>query len=121
MDTKGQSGATRDQSISLNCAPWLNRRPFCFLGMDGNYRSRGGHGSYGGGGRGGGRGRSQIPKADRGVYDGKSKRPMIVRKAVDFQSDAITYVTVRTPTTLDLIELLFCKTVHQFELLCDLT
>lgn len=36
-----------------------------------------------------------IPKADRGVYDGKSKRPMIVRKAVDFQSNAITYVTVR--------------------------
>jgi hypothetical protein len=68
--------------------------------MDTSHRGRGGSGHGGGYGRGGGRGRTMIPKADRGVYDGKSKRPMIVRKAVDFQSDAITYVTVRLSTTI---------------------
>lgn len=45
-----------------------------------------------------------MPKADRGLYDGKSKRPMIVRKAVDFQSDAITYITVRTHSIFPFIK-----------------
>lgn len=64
--------------------------------MDHGHRSRGFSGPPGAHGRGGGRGRVMIPKADRGVYDGKSKRPMIVRKAVDFQSDSITYLSVRS-------------------------
>lgn len=48
--------------------------------------------------------RGPMPKADRGLYDGKSKRPMIVRKAVDFQSDAITYITVRTHSIFPFIK-----------------
>lgn len=58
--------------------------------MDGYNRGRGG-------GMRGGRGghRPLIPKADRSVYDGKSKRAQIVRKAVDLNSVAINYVVVR--------------------------
>lgn len=38
--------------------------------------------------------RMNQPKADRAKYDGKSKRPAIIRKAVDFHSVAINYVVV---------------------------